>query len=100
MRLRRAATYADYERIAALASTTEPEPLTADALIDERKSMPAGQILREMVAEDETGFVVGFSRVVRLPWWGPGRVSLVGVVGPAGRCSGREESVAGAGGRF
>jgi RimJ/RimL family protein N-acetyltransferase len=83
MRLRRAATYADYERIAALASTTEPEPLTADALIDERKSMPAGQILREMVAEDETGFVVGFSRVVRLPWWGPGRVSLWVVVDPA-----------------
>lgn len=83
MRLRHAATYEDYERIAALASTTEPEPLTADALIEERKHLPAGQVLREMVAEDETGTVAGFSRVVRLPWWGPGRVSLWVVVDPA-----------------
>ncbi|MDF2630727.1 MAG: family N-acetyltransferase [Symbiobacteriaceae bacterium] len=82
MRIRPAESYTDYEQIAALASTTEPEPLTAEALIAERHSMPDGQVLREMVAEDEAGNVTGFSRVVRLPWWGPGRVSLWVVVDP------------------
>lgn len=83
MQLRPAESFADYERIAALASTTEPEPLTAEALIEERKRMPAGQVLREMVAADEAGYVAGFSRIVRLPWWAQGRVSLWVVVDPA-----------------
>lgn len=83
MHLRPAQSHADYVRIAALASTTESEPLTAEELLEERRTMPEGQVLREMVAADDQGFVTGFSRVVRLPWWRPGRVSLWVVVDAA-----------------
>lgn len=72
----------DYQQIAPLIATADPEAFSAAQMLAELRNRPGGTLNREMAAVDAGGQIVGFSAVFRLPWWGPGRYNLWLVVDP------------------
>lgn len=78
----------DFDRIAQLIATVDPDAPSPEQLLAEARQRPEGTLERQMAALDAGGRIVGFSNVFRLPWWGAGRYNLWLTVDPACRRQG------------
>ncbi len=73
----------DYERIAAIISFYEPEPVTVEQLREWDAHDFKGQVHRRTVALDTDGHIIGYGLVMHTPWMKAGKFQLASLVDPA-----------------
>jgi GNAT superfamily N-acetyltransferase len=78
----------DYERMAELSNTYRSEPVTADLVARRYREFPADGMQQHWMAVDESGYVLGWAFIRRMPTDKPGRIVTRTLVDPRFRREG------------